>query len=205
MSANDIDTQVVRLDSMRGNEHVKRAVEVAAVQNHAIVFLAHRPNIPTANSYAQWCAQFGNENITVLEPCYCGFHGDVYRECKCSERAIVRWRNRPDYRAAQMNSAMWIEISYVPFEKLVSACKPEVDERILERIERARFNLKAMKKAHELDNASQRLLQAAMRQLFLTETQINQMLSVTASIAALDDNRSSNVVYLAEALQYRIR
>ena len=205
MPANGIDTQVVRLDSMRGNEHVKRAVEVAAVQNHAIVFLAHRPNIPTAKSYAQWLAQFGNENTTVLEPCHCGFYGDVYRECKCSERAIVRWRNRPDYRAAQMNGAMWSEISYVPFEKLVSARKPEADEAIVERIERARFNLKAMKQAHELDGASQRLLQAAMRQLALTETQINQMLSVTASIAALDDNRASGVSYLAEALQYRIR
>ena len=207
MPANGIDTQAIRLDSMRGNEHVKRAVEVAAVQNHAIVFLAHRPNIPTANSYAQWCAQFGNEHTTVLEPCYCGYYGDVYRECECSERAIMRWRNRPDYRAAQMNGAMWSEISYVPFEKLVSARKPEADEAIIERIERAKFSVRMMKQkqAHELDNSSQRLLQAAMRQLALTEPQLNNILAVTTSIAALDDSRSSWVAYLAEALQYRIR
>jgi magnesium chelatase family protein len=205
MPANGIDTQAIRLDSMRGNEHVKRAVEVAAVQNHAIVFMTHRPNRPTAEIYAAWLAQFGNEHTVVLEPCYCGHYGDVYHQCECQPRAIRRWENRTKYRVAKANGALWVEISYVPFEKLVSARKPESDETILARIERARFNLKAMKKAHELDGASQRLLQAAMRQLALTETQINQMLSVTTSIAALDNNRSSNVVYLAEALQYRTR
>lgn len=207
MANNMIDTQVVRLDSMRGNEHVKRAVEVAAVQNHAIVFLSHRSNVPTANNYAQWLAQHGNENTVVLEPCFCGYYGDVNRQCVCTPRAIARWHNRPRYKNAQMNGAMWAEISYVSFEKLVSARNPEDDERILERIERAKFNLRMMKQkqAHELDGASQRLLQAAMRQLALTEPQLNHILAVTTSIAALDDNRASGVSYLAEALQYRTR
>ena len=205
MPANGIDTRAIRLDSMRGNEHVKRAIEVAAVQNHAVVFATHRANRITAENYAQWMrAMYGNMNVFVLEPCYCGNYGDVYRQCKCSERAIARWRNRDEYKQAMQAAEMWVEVAYVSFEKLASAHKPESDETIMRRVNAGQAYWKKPMQLSEMDGASQRLMAAAMNQLMLSESQVQQVLSVTASIVALNEGRSS-VSCLAEALQYRIR
>jgi predicted ATPase with chaperone activity len=147
---------------------------------------------------------YGNMNVFVLEPCYCGNRGDVYRECKCSERAIARWRNRDEYKHAMQAAEMWVEIAYVPFEKLASARKPESDETIMQRVNAGRAYWKKPVQLSAMDNASQRLMAAAMNQLMLSEPQVQQVLSVTASIVALNEGRSS-VSCLAEALQYRMR
>ncbi len=190
----------VRLDSLRGNEHVKRALEVAAVGNHSVVLMACRQNMPSAERFALWLrSQFGNY-VQVAEPCFCGYHGDVYHTCTCSVRAIERYQRR--LCRATNNVAVYIELADVPAEKMLSTRKPEADETIIARVRAAQ---QRQKPSTDLDNASMRLMQAAIRQLVLNEQQVQQMIEVAQSVTQLAGETVIKPAHLAEALQYRVR
>lgn len=190
----------VRVDSLRGNEHVKRALEVAAVGGHSVVLMARRQNIASARIYALWLRnQFGN-HVQVVEPCFCGYYGDVYHACSCSVKAIERYQRR--LRRITSDAGLYIELADVSAEKMLSTRKPEADETIIARVQAAQ---QRQKPSIDLDNASTRLLQAAIRQLALNEQQVAQMLDITASISTLDMATEIRPAHLAEALQYRVR
>lgn len=191
----------VRVDSLRGNEHVKRALEVAAVGGHSVVLMARRQNIASARIYALWLRnQFGN-HVQVVEPCFCGYYGDVYHACSCSVKAIERYQRR--LRRITSDAGLYIELADVSAEKMLSTRKPEADETIIARVQAAQQRQKLL--FTYVDMACTRLLQAAIRQLALNEQQVAQMQDIAASISALDMATEIRPAHLAEALQYRVR
>jgi hypothetical protein len=70
-----------------------------------------------------------------------------------------------------------------------------------ERISAAKDRLHTLLELH-LETTGKSLLNAAIRQLALTDEQVQHTLSIARSIAALSITDSSHFVYLAEALQY---
>lgn len=137
-------------------------------------------------------------------PCPCGNHGDPYLACTCTPEASAAWRSRPAFRAA-LAADIVVEAAYTSVEQRMAhrqGRRGEPDEALLAQANEARRRPRPGK---ELDNASSRLLAAAIRQLQLTTEQVARVLTVARSVAQLADVPAIGPVHLAEAVQYRAR
>lgn len=189
-----------------GREHVKRAIEVAAVGNHSVVIVARRQHMPAAEEYAMIMREtFEIADITLAMPCFCGYSGDPYFACVCSVRAIERHARQMRAKGIAQRTDQYIEFGDVPFEKMTSTRRNESSAAVLARVAEARERAVPDLAPSALPGESMRLLQAAMRQLALTEIQIAGVLAVAGSIARLAGEKTIRAFALAEALQYRIR
>ena len=75
------------LEDIIGNEHAKRAAEIALTGGHTIAFIGGSE----AEALAAWCAWQG-ATAYAIRPCPCGNYRHPVRECTCSPRQIVRFR-----------------------------------------------------------------------------------------------------------------
>jgi len=191
-----------RLDEIKGQEHVKRAIEVAAAGNHTIV-LVSIGMLDDTMRLAQIARNTFALAVFVITPCPCGNHGSAERECICTPMQIVKHTQQKRQQTARSLGDLFIEVHRPSAEKLLSARRVEPDEHIEQRIAEAAERPAV---AHELvDGAAQRLMQAAMRQLQLDQTSTDRMLSVAATVARLAARDTIGPAHLAEAVQYRLR
>ena len=190
-----------RLDDIKGQEHVKRAIEVAAVGAHPIAMLSEgcTDDMLRLAEIARSC--FGLA-VYPLTPCPCGNHGSVVKECTCTPKAIERHKTTAQWRIARARAELWILVTPVSAEKLIGIRRGEPNERVHECIAEAQ---QAPAPATDLDGASQRLMTAALRQLDLSQVQYERVIAVAASVARLAGVKRIGPVHLAEAIQYRSR
>lgn len=190
-----------------GRDHVKRALEVAAVGNHSMLIVARKQHAPVAREFAETARAlaFQIADITITEPCFCGYAGDPYRACVCSVRASERFQRRMQTFEINRNIAMHVDFGDVSFEQMTSTRRRETNEQIGARVLAARERAVPDLRLSALPSDSMRLMHAAVRQLALSEKQIESVLAVAGSIARLAGDRDIRPVPIAEALQYRIR
>jgi predicted ATPase with chaperone activity len=194
---------IERMQDVAGLEHAKRAIEVAICGNHPLALIGE-PNHADAARLAAIAHELGVSTVWALRPCLCGFFGSIPHSCTCGVEKVRRFRHRGEWRRAVEGAAMYIEIPAVPYEKLTGAVeRREPQERVLDRIAEARIRPPVSTTLY--DGASQRLMQAAMRQLHFTSVQYTQVLRVAATVARLAHEESIRPAHLAEALQYQLR
>jgi len=197
----------MRLNDICGNEHAKRALEVALAGGHNMLLIG--PHESDARRLAT-VGQYLDERIgqmaefRAVSPCPCGYYGDPVRECTCSIEQVA------DYRTKTWPAPGWADIT-------VEVCIPgwdkterwarngfkdgEPDERIVERIEAAR---ERSVEGH-MDDTGWSLLRAAIQQLQLSPRQVASAWSVAKTIARLAGDETIKCPHMAEALQYRQR
>jgi len=159
--------------------------------------------------------------IADMNPCPCGFYGDLVRECTCSATAIARYQKRISGPLLDRID-IHVEVPRVDYEKLADKRSVESSAVIRERVQRARerqiarlHNTKLNCNAemgpaevHELctiDATGERLLKAAMQQLHLSARAFHRVLKLARTIADLADSEIIASNHLAEAIQYRPR
>lgn len=183
---------------IKGQEHIKRALEVAAVNNHTVRVTTvgcHEDGlhliVPAADVFSI--------PIAIIRSCFCGNLGDAELTCFCNEND-----HREYARTKGLNSFdIEVDMPRVSYEKLTSDRLSEPTDTIRERVDRARAFLP--KVTTNLDAAGASLMKAACRQLVFTQTQYEKTLDVARSIAALAGTKEIHVAHLAEAVQYRPR
>src|ERR1051325_5771508 len=86
------DPSRLRLDTMPGNSHVKRMIEVALVGNHPVGFMSNG-NPRDGERFAAYYGSHTDRPVAAwaLEPCLCGDYLDPDVACTCTPTQIARF------------------------------------------------------------------------------------------------------------------
>ncbi len=158
--------------------------------------------------------------IGAMNPCPCGYFGDLKRECRCGPMQIQRYRQRISGPLLDRID-LHVEVPLVEFRELSRQEPGEASESIRQRVEQARqvqqerfrgtkgiscnaaMSSKLLKQHCQISAEATELLEGAMQQLNLSARAHDRILKVArtlADLAAADAIRSDDVL---EAISYR--
>ena len=188
-----------KLEDIVGQEHAKRALEVAIAGEHTIAFIGNGE----AKALAEIATRHGLTTWAIAT-CPCGYFGfnDGRRECTCSLSQIARWQKRKAYQNA-LQAEIVIECpSPLPhqIEDWANRQRRETEATVLARVSQA-----GERPAATLDETGRSLMRVAITQLELGTARVNSILSIAQTIAALGHRERLETYHLAEAIQYRPR
>ena len=197
--------------------------EFAEFKKHVIEVLRQpmedgRVTIARASSSLTFPAEF--ILIAAMNPCPCGYKGDMQHECTCSPIHINRYENKLSGPLLDRID-IHIEVPAVPFKEISSPISAENSFSIKQRIEEARkvqltrykrrktifsnsrMATKDIKNYCILDAASETLLEKSVEKLGLSARAYHRILKIARTIADLAANESIKTHHIAEAIQYR--
>lgn len=157
--------------------------------------------------------------VGAMNPCKCGWLGDIKRECTCMPSEIIRY-NKKISGPVLDRIDMRINISRVGYAKLSSERKTQKSEVIRDKVQKARdiqlkrfggtnivsnseMNQAEIKKYTQLDKKSSTLLKKAMDTMNLSARSYVRLLKVSRTICDLEEKDSIKRSHIAEALSYR--
>ena len=180
--------------AIKGQEHCKRALIVAAVQGHSVV--VYGPHGAGKSMLVEAGAAIG---VSVIErlPCPCGNYTDPRLPCKCTPVAITRHaRKLADVgRAADIH----VECPPVPARELLSGRHGTTLEHVREQLAQAG----ALPGTATLDEPGRQILKTATSELGLSARTVATCLSVAQSVAALAGQDTLTADCICEAVHYR--
>jgi magnesium chelatase family protein len=158
--------------------------------------------------------------VVALNPCPCGYLGDIKNSCTCTPPQIQRYEGKLS-GPLQDRIDMHLEVPALPFKEMSGSQPGEASADIKERVEAARDIQKErykyrkrfycngqmgptdLKKFCQLDKPSQHLLEQAVERLGLSARSYHRILKIARTIADLDQLEELQSKHIAEAIQYR--
>lgn len=176
-----------------------------------------RVTISRANSTVTYPANF--MLVGAMNPCPCGFLGDLKRECTCSFRQIQRYRAKISGPLMDRID-IHLEVPSVPYKDLSSLMDNGSSADMLVRVLNARdfqnrrfkkakihanadMNSRQIKQFCNIDSESGTLLERAMDKFGLSARAHARILKIARTIADLEGSSSIRSPHVAEAIQYR--
>jgi magnesium chelatase family protein len=158
--------------------------------------------------------------VAAMNPCPCGFAGDLLRVCRCPPQQVERYRARLS-GPLRDRVDLTVEVPALPAEILGSTIPGEASAAVRARVVAARERQRqrydgggaatnatltsAQMLTHcRIDAAGQRLLQAAARRLGFTARGYDRVRKVARTIADLSEETPIQEPHIAEALQFRM-
>jgi len=159
--------------------------------------------------------------VGAMNPCPCGFYGDPFRQCTCPASLVSRYQRRISGPFIDRVD-IFVEVPHIDYEKLtderLSECSEKVQERVtsarqrqLQRFEKTPLTSNSemtpteIREICRVEDSAQSLLQAAMKQLYLSARAFHRILKLALTIADLEASDSIRAQHVAEAIQYRPR
>src|SRR5947209_1276568 len=158
--------------------------------------------------------------VAAMNPCPCGYFGDLKRECRCGPVQVQRYRQRISGPLLDRID-LHIEVPAVEYRDVASERSEEPSTAIRERIIRARqrqqerfrndpnvncharMATRQLKQHCKLSQDSQELIRVAMSELNLSARAYDRILKVSRTIADLDAKSDILPEHVSEAIQYR--
>lgn len=157
--------------------------------------------------------------VCAMNPCKCGWYGDVSGRCTCSEQSVANYRSRISGPMLDRIDII-IEVPAVNFEDLRKREEAEPSAAIKERVNAARYvqNLRygstsgmcnarmgpnELRRFCVLDRESTEMMRQAFDVFGLTARSYDRILKVARTIADLAGSREITSDHIAEAIQYR--
>ena len=183
-----------------GEEHAKRAAEVALSGHHTILFIGS--HLSQANSLMALVRLHEGEAFAVA-PCPCGFYGDPQVPCNCIPEDIHRWRVEMYLRCPDMV----VEVPNPPVAAMLiwahqAFQSGEDHEDIVARVNHVQ---ERYYRISQTDESAWLLLRAAMSQMPLTPQVVKNTCGVANTIAIMGNSGTIRTPHMAEALQYAPR
>ena len=156
----------------------------------------------------------------AMNPCPCGYFGDLKRECRCGPVQVQRYRQRVSGPLLDRID-LHIEVPAVEYRDVASERAEESSAPIRERVKQARkkqqerfardsrtncnarMTTKHLKQHCKLDQDSNELIRVAMSELNLSARAYDRILKVSRTIADLDGKSEILPEHVSEAIQYR--
>jgi magnesium chelatase family protein len=158
--------------------------------------------------------------VAAMNPCPCGYFGDLKRECRCGPVQVQRYRQRISGPLLDRID-LHIEVPAVEYRDVASERTEESSATIRERIARARerqqerfrndpkvncnarMATRQLKQYCKLSQDSQELIRVAMSELNLSARAYDRILKVSRTIADLAGESDIAPEHVSEAIQYR--
>ena len=158
--------------------------------------------------------------VAAMNPCPCGYFGDLKRECRCSPVQVQRYRQRISGPLLDRID-LHIEVPAVEYREISSEHAEEHSAAIRERVTEARkrqqtrfasdrktscnarMSARAIKQYSRLTSDSQELIRIAMTDLSLSARAYDRILKVARTIADLANVEAIQPEHVSEAIQYR--
>jgi magnesium chelatase family protein len=160
--------------------------------------------------------------VATMKPCPCELAGNPARSCRCTAQELVSYRQRFK-EVLRSCFALQMEVPRLG-EEILSHIPEESSATIRQRVETARAiqhrryaktthlrvnaDLRSVEEIQQycpLDDAGEKLLRSALRQLHLTPLHVLRVQAVARTIADLASSPLIAVHHLAEALHYLSR
>jgi len=159
--------------------------------------------------------------VGAMNPCPCGYYGDPFRKCTCPSSLVSRYQRRISGPFIDRVD-IFVEVPHIDYEKLTDQRRGEASkivqarvtaarERQLKRFAGSRVTCNAEMTPAEIrefchvEDSAQSLLQAAMKQLYLSARAFHRILKLALTIADLEKSDVIKAQHVAEAVQYRPR
>ena len=157
--------------------------------------------------------------VAAMNPCPCGYAGDLTRRCTCASTEVLRYRSRLSGPLADRID-LHVHVSAVPLRQLAERAAGECSESVRARVERARARQRARYGARPFRCNGQapgrwletetpvaaearELLASAAERLALSARAYHRVLRVARTIADLEDSAGVGTPHIAEALRFR--
>lgn len=157
--------------------------------------------------------------IAAMNPCPCGFLGDLHKECRCTPMQIQKYRAKISGPLLDRID-IHCDVPAVRFKELSGDHSGESSKDIKTRIDRARriqterfadkkihsnsqMSSRHIKKFCDTDEDGKRLLETAIDRLGLSARAYTRVLKVARTIADLETEEKIKSHHLSEAIQYR--
>lgn len=158
--------------------------------------------------------------VGAMNPCPCGFLGDLVRECRCTPQQIARYRARLS-GPLRDRLDLTVQVSALSPEELSSDATGESSSSVQPRVAAARERQRRryhgesasinasltpslLARHCRLDAAGTKLLRNAAERLALTSRGYDRVRRVARTIADLDGAADVLADHVAEALQFRM-
>ena len=157
--------------------------------------------------------------VAAMNPCPCGYLGDITNDCRCSMPQIQRYRSRvsgplldridihveaPAVRVDDLQDDRVGESSY-DIRNRIQKCRAIQAKRYQENklLSNANITNKMLVKYCKIGTKEAAILKRAMNELSLSARAYDKILKVSRTIADLADSENIEMNHLLEAIQYR--
>ncbi len=177
-----------------------------------------RVTISRAAATVTYPARF--QLVAAMNPCPCGYFGDLKRQCRCNPNIVTRYRQRISGPLLDRID-IHVEVPLIEFRDLSRAEAGEPSAAIRARVETAReiqqrrftrasgitsnaaMSSRLMKTHCSLDDASRQQIEDVMTQQNLSARAHDRILKVARTIADLAGEEKITSDHLFEAISYR--
>lgn len=157
--------------------------------------------------------------IASMNPCPCGYYGDLTHPCSCTPQQIKKYLSKISGPLLDRID-LHIEVFPVKYKELELESNTKNSKVLKEDINKAKeiqsqrykkesivFNSQMkpnhMKKYCKLGNSEKALMEEAFNKLGLSARAHNRIIKISRTIADLEESEQIQVKHIAEALQYR--
>lgn len=157
--------------------------------------------------------------VCAMNPCKCGWYGDLSGRCTCTEQSVRNYRSRISGPLLDRIDII-IEVPAVPFEDLRNRAQAEPSAKIKERVNAARMiqnerfgkgstmcnsrmGPDELRNYCQIDEDSANMMRQAFDVFGLTARSYDKILKVARTIADLSGSEEITSDHIAEAIQYR--
>lgn len=158
--------------------------------------------------------------IASMNPCKCGYFGDMTRQCTCTPKQVHSYRQKISGPLLDRIDIQ-VEVASVKYEELSDSARGETSAEIKKRVNRARkVQIERYKDYPDIYSNSQltpamiqefcklgenesAILKAAFENLNLSARAHSRILKVARTIADLEQSENITTAHIAEAIGYR--